>query len=281
LVQLVEDSQNSFHLLGFRALLECGMSPHKVSSVFAALLCAVASGCSAAQKTYTIQDYTNAEQRLGWNVSQLMDGFVASPAYLPDGRVFYSEGSTRKYAYFIADPAHGTKVLAFDSEKLAAALSGAGKDKVQATQLRVSSYMPEPNGFSVETAQGKFHCNTAAAKCTREPDPPPPVPIPQKPGLAASTTTAKPAAPPARGRRRSSPENASPDKKLVAFIRDNNLWVRTVATGQERQLRPMVLTTSATRPTTQVGNTPTCRYLRGQTTARKLPRFSSISARPA
>ncbi len=212
------------------------MSPHRVSFAFAALLCAVASGSSAAQKTYTVQDYSNAEQRLGWNVNQLMDGFVASPAYLPDGRVFYSEGSNHKNAYFIADPAHGTKAPAFDSEKLANALSAAGKDKVQATQLRVSSYMPEANGFSVETAQGKFHCNTAATKCMREPDPPPAMPIPQKPGLPASAAAARPAASPARGRRRSSPENASPDKKLVAFIRDNNLWVRTVATGQERQL---------------------------------------------
>ncbi len=43
------------------------------------------------------------------------------------------------------------------------------------------------------------------------------------------------AARPPVGRSRA-PFDVSPDKKLAAFIRDNNLWVRVEATGEERQL---------------------------------------------
>jgi dipeptidyl-peptidase-4 len=37
-------------------------------------------------------------------------------------------------------------------------------------------------------------------------------------------------------RRHAGDENLSPDKSMGAFIRDNNLWVKVVATGEERQL---------------------------------------------
>ena len=52
---------------------------------------------------------------------------------------------------------------------------------------------------------------------------------PEKPGT-------KPAAKPPMGRRKAGGENLSPDKTMAAFIRDNNLWVKTVATGDEKQL---------------------------------------------
>ena len=47
----------------------------------------------------------------------------------------------------------------------------------------------------------------------------------------------KPAAPGApAGRRSKAPFDQSPDGKYAAFIRDNNLWVRVNATGEEKQL---------------------------------------------
>lgn len=198
-------------------------------------LAALSSGAFG-QRSYTAQDYAAAEQRLPAYAGALVDHVVGSPTYLPDGRVFYAESVRRNLTYFLADPAHKTKAPAFDSEKLTAAINAAGKEgKLRPAQLTVSSYLPEPEGFAIETPQGRFHCNAAATKCTREPDPPPPVPVPQKPGMpTGAAAPVKPPAPPTRRRR--SPENASPDKKFVAFIRDNNLWVRTVATGQEKQL---------------------------------------------
>jgi dipeptidyl aminopeptidase/acylaminoacyl peptidase len=50
---------------------------------------------------------------------------------------------------------------------------------------------------------------------------------------APKAPVAKPAAP---ARKKAGAENLSPDKKLAAFIRDNNLWLKTVATGEEKQL---------------------------------------------
>ena len=213
------------------------MSSRLISSIVP-LISAVAFCSAIAQQTYTAQDYSRAEQRLGWNSSPLVDHVVPTPVYLPDGKVFYGELTSNRYEYFIADPAHGTKAPAFDVDKLTDALTAANKDKaakITARNLTIQVYAPETNGFAVEIQPGKFHCNQSATRCTREPEPPPPIPLAQKPGMATNAAPPKTAAP-SRGRRRSSPENASPDKKLVAFIRDNNLWVRTVATGKERQL---------------------------------------------
>ena len=50
---------------------------------------------------------------------------------------------------------------------------------------------------------------------------------------APKPVAAKPAAP---ARKKAGAENLSPDKKLAAFIRDNNLWLKTIATGEEKQL---------------------------------------------
>jgi len=95
---------------------------------------------------------------------------------------------------------------------------------------------------------------------------------------APKTPAAKPAAP---ARKKAGAENLSPDKKLAAFIRDNNLWVKTVATGEERSSPSTAFPTSAMRPTTPAGNIQTQPYSPGRQTRRRSPPSSSTSARPA
>jgi dipeptidyl-peptidase-4 len=191
-----------------------------------------------AQRVYTKEDYTQAERWMSYNVSGLVHHTVAGVTYLPDGRIFYRDPGPNGTAYMIAAPGSTgwSTAPAFDNAKLAAALSGAGKDKANPSKLGISEYAVEPSGFVVTTHAGKFHCNATATKCTPEPEPPSEETTPEKPGAtAAATKAAKPAAK-APGRRKAGAENLSPDKKLAAFIRDNNLWVKTVATGAEKQL---------------------------------------------
>ena len=199
---------------------------------------ALVLSCSAsaiAQTTYTKQDYERAERMMSYNLSPLVHHTIGGVTYLPDGRVFYRDPGAGTIAYMIAEPAKGTTAPAFDNAKLAASLSAAGKKKVEAGKLGVTEYKAEANGgFAVTTRTGEFHCNAAATKCTPEPEPPAPQQIPEK-TTGQNSTSQPPTAKPV-GRRNHVPENASPDKKTVAFIRDNNLWVRTVATGQERAL---------------------------------------------
>ncbi|MDE1160763.1 MAG: DPP IV N-terminal domain-containing protein [Acidobacteriaceae bacterium] len=210
---------------------------------FAALsLLTVASTVASAQRAYTDHDYAQAERWMNYNVRSLVHHSVSEITYLPDGRVFYRDPTAEGLRYYIADPANGTKALAFDHTKLAAAINLHTKVKVSADHLSLSEYKPEPNGFAFAMRGQTFHCDTAITACRVDPPAPEPFEAAAKaPSTTAAQTKAKPVAikPPlamAKGRRGRVPENISPDKKLAAFIRDNNLWVRTVATGEERQL---------------------------------------------
>jgi dipeptidyl-peptidase-4 len=171
-----------------------------------------------AQKVYTADDYKKAERWMGYNTVGLVHHTIGDVKYLPDGRVFYSDPGEKSTAYMIADPKTGKTVPAFDPARLAAALSTATKKKVNESHLGVMAYMPETGGgFIVTTRADDYHCNATVTKCVGSPEP---------------TTPVKPPT----GKPKAGPENFSPDKKLAAFIRDNNLWVKTVATGAERQL---------------------------------------------
>jgi len=177
---------------------------------------------AVAQQVYTAKDYANAERWMSYNVNSLVKHTVSGVTYLSDGRVFFRDPGTGGTAYMIADPAKGTVTPAFDNGKLAAALNDAlgtaARQKMTAARLGISTYaLEEANGFGVTASGVKFHCN-AMMKCTME------------------TAGGRPAAPGARRRRGGEEGNLSPDRKMAAFIRDNNLWVRDVATAKETQI---------------------------------------------
>jgi dipeptidyl-peptidase-4 len=204
------------------------------SSMVAAVVCAgVVAGAlpGVAQKVYTKQDYTQAERWMSYNVAGLVHHTIRGVVYLPSGRVFYRDPGEHGTAYMIADPAKGTTAPAFDNAKLAAALNkAAGESKATADKLGVVEFKELPNGgFTVVTAEGAFDCDAAVNACKEEPKPPTEETTPEKPGM-------KSAAKKAIVRRHAGDENLSPDKTMGAFLRDNNLWVKVVATGEERQL---------------------------------------------
>jgi dipeptidyl aminopeptidase/acylaminoacyl peptidase len=210
---------------------------NRSSLVAAAVLAGVALGAlpAGAQKVYTTQDYAQAERWMSYNVYGLVHHTIRGVEYLPSGRVFYRDPSVGGTAYLIADPAKGAVAPAFDNTKLAAALNKAmgadSKTTVEAGKLGVTEYTEGSNGgFSVTTGDGVFDCDAAVTACTEEPKPPSEETIDEKAGAKKAGTKQVIA------RRHAGEANLSPDKKLAAFIRDNNLWVRTVATGEERQL---------------------------------------------
>ncbi|HEY5382840.1 MAG TPA: DPP IV N-terminal domain-containing protein [Acidobacteriaceae bacterium] len=206
-----------------------------------------------AQRVYTAHDYAQAERWMSYNVSPLVDHTVSEVQYLPDGRVFFRDPAAGAVAFRIAD-ASGKTELAFDTKKLAAALSKASGREIDAAYLRIDTYAPEANGgFAVTLRTETFHCTANAASCTLEAPPqhvehPEQKPNAQPPAGLSSTQVGgnaqmaakknRPAtsAPRPRIGRGKAPFDLSPDKKLAAFIRDNNLWVRVEATGEERQL---------------------------------------------
>jgi dipeptidyl-peptidase-4 len=196
------------------------------SASFAVLALTAVSFPLAAQRVYTTQDYAQAERWMSYNVHDLVHGAVSGVTYLPDGRVFYRVSAKDGTTYMLADPAKGTTAAAFDNAKLAAAMNASAKEKVEAGKLDVTEYGVQPaGGFFVTTARGKYICDAAITKCAEE-------------AKSTDKNAVKPTAgaPPARRRRSAESGNVSPDKKMAAFLRNNDLWVRIVATGEERQL---------------------------------------------
>lgn len=234
---------------------------------FASLVLSVAASSALhAQRTYTSQDYANAERWMSYNTLPFIKNTVTEISYLPDGRVFYAEFQPGGAQYFVADPSKGTTAPAFDNKTLAKSISAAYGAPVAERELGVTEYVPEANGgFAVTTRAGVFHCAAGGVRC--KPEPPAPVvqhpeqtPSAQPPAAGVSATqgggnaqmtkqpdantatqntaaTRPQPAPARRGVGRSkAPFDISPDKKLAAFIRNWNLWVRVEATGEERQL---------------------------------------------
>ena len=165
-----------------------------------------------AQKVYTDQDYKQAERWMPYNVRSLVRHTIADISYLPDGRVLYVDRDEKGKTYWIADPVKGTKGIAFDSAKLVGAIRKASQRDVTIANLSVQQWTPDAvgSGFTVDLGWGKFHCMTDEFCKVAE-------------NAKAPTKSVVPV-------------DVSPDGKTAAFLRENNLWVRDVVTGAEKQL---------------------------------------------
>jgi dipeptidyl-peptidase-4 len=220
------------------------MALMRSASILLASLLVSATGAASAQQVLTDHDYARAERWMGYNLTGLVQHTVRTPQYLDDGRVFFGDPGAEGTAYKIADPKTATVVSAFDSAKLAAALTAAistaaAKANVDVKRLAVTDYEPTAGGgFAVTVREGRFFCDQAVTTCTQEAAPPAPVAQPTKlaptqPGAIAPIPQSTRAG---VGRRGAAPVNVSPDGKMAAFLRDYNLWVRVIATGVETQL---------------------------------------------
>src|ERR1700751_5490708 len=133
----------------------------------------------SAQRVYSAQDYAQAERWMGYNVNPLVDHTVSDVKYLSDGRVFFRDPVAGTVAFRITDSRTGKTELAFDTAKLAAALSKASGREIDAAHLRVENYTSEAKGFAVTMRSQTFHCTANADSCTLE-TPPQPVQRPEQ-----------------------------------------------------------------------------------------------------
>jgi dipeptidyl aminopeptidase/acylaminoacyl peptidase len=125
--------------------------------------------------------------------------------------------------YILVDPAKGTRAPAFDQVKLAAALSavsnGAIKDDARHLAASDLSLSNNDGVLTLSYSGAPYRCELRSDPevCKRL------VPADQTAG------SSKPA-------EKAPPLTLSPNKKLGAFIREWNLWVRDLTTGTETQL---------------------------------------------
>src|SRR5262245_27587543 len=197
-------------------------SRFKYFLAFAVVLGITASAFSQ-QRTYTAEDYKRAEKFMGYNTNPLVLRSGVRPTWLPDERFWYRVMTEKGAEFILVDPNTGGKEPAFDHAKLAAALSTASGTTYTAYNLPFQQFEMSSDGKSIT-----FNAGNRGWTCDRQ-------------GTQCTAAAATPAGQGQRGQRGggaagSPPVVPSPDGKKAALIRNNNLWVRDVATGQEKQL---------------------------------------------
>jgi len=187
------------------------------ASLFAASCLCAAVAIAQQPRQYTTEDYAAAEKFMSYNAGPLAYSGMVRPTWLPgeaDSRFWYKAADETGVIYTVVDPAKGTKTAAFDQDKLAAALHAASENKIKedAKHLKITAILSLSDRESTLTyANIDYRCDIPAYTCAR-------------------------LTPAENGGKKPEPVTLSPDRKLGAFVRDWNLWIRDIATGQETQL---------------------------------------------
>ena len=83
----------------------------------------------------TATDYARAEGFLGWNTANLVTGDQVAPIWLDGDRFWYRNHVRNGHQFVLVDPSRGTRDLAFDHHRLAAALSMAADTSYEGNKL--------------------------------------------------------------------------------------------------------------------------------------------------
>lgn len=157
----------------------------------------------------TAADYRRAEGFLAASTTKLVSGVVSQPRWLSDGRLLYRNSIVEGHEFVVADPVSQTRARAFDHARVAAALSEVTGDPQEpfALPFRSSEFSEEANEVLFDVDDERYRCGLVDYQCTKVD-------------------------------RRNSPLDSitSPNGKHAAFIRDHNLWVRDLESGEDSQL---------------------------------------------
>lgn len=158
-----------------------------------------------------VEDYRRAERFLPWNVVDvLFDAEIEAHWIEQSDRFWYLIRRPRGSEFVLVDPERDVHEPAFDHARLAAGLSRATGTAIVHTALPFCEFefIDGQREILFRVDDSSWVCNLETYRCER--------------------CEAKRAAAP--------DELASPDGNWAAFIRDYNLFVRSLNTGEERQL---------------------------------------------
>jgi dipeptidyl aminopeptidase/acylaminoacyl peptidase len=209
--------RNHLYQVFFIALLAC---------VVLGLAAGAQDRSAAAPRALTAADYAQAEKFMSANVATLVFRSGVRPTWLAGDRFWYRNALAADASEFIlVDPAKGTRGPAFDQAGVAAALSKAAGKTYDAAHLPFQAFEYAADGTSITfQADGKrWSYNFKNKSC-----------VPAAGGIEAVAGGRRGGA--GAGRPGAAPEALSPDGKLAVFIRNDNLWLREVATGAEKPL---------------------------------------------
>ncbi|MEE8135097.1 MAG: DPP IV N-terminal domain-containing protein, partial [Gemmatimonadales bacterium] len=158
----------------------------------------------------TAEDYARAEQFLGRSTSPLVIGGTIRLTWISDDRAWYRATSAEGSEFRLIDAATGSQGPVFDHARLADALSAVADTTYDGRALPFTQIeFPSDSELAFQIRQTQWVCDLDEYRCASPP---------------ASRV------PPDRN------VVLSPDGTRAAFIREHNLWVREVTTGDETQL---------------------------------------------
>ena len=179
---------------------------------FALVVVAAPATAQDTRRQLTADDYARSERLLSRYTDPLVFGASVTPHWLADGRFWYERRVPEGTEFILVDPDSRNREPAFDHSRLATALTAAtGRSGMSPTTLPIEGLAFAPGELTVELRRaGRYRCTKDPYRCRSVGSPPMP---------SASRLLV-----------------ASPDGRLEAFRRDHNLWVRSVATGEETRL---------------------------------------------
>ncbi|WJY37081.1 prolyl oligopeptidase family serine peptidase [Streptomyces sp. P9-2B-2] len=112
--------------------------------------------------------YRTAEQLLRHNRGKLVHGGKIRPRWIDGGaRFWYTVDSGEGRRFILVDPAKGTRVLAFDHERLAAALAAASGQEVDPAMLPFAAFEPTADGMAFHAFGERWTCALGDYTCAR------------------------------------------------------------------------------------------------------------------
>lgn len=233
------------------------------STILAALLFILPAPRTAlhAQTAYTPSavsagDYARAEGFLNGPLAPLVFGMNVRPNWLADGRFWYRNAIPQGHEFVMVDPEHRSRDRAFDHQRMAAALAQISGTPQTPFDLPLTEFEGETGQQAVAfEIDGKgYACDARVYSCQALNEAPTAASRPRGPAMA-----------------RGASEVLSPDGAKAAFIRDNNLWIREVATGGKPRRPSTAWKTSAMQRITPVGPGATDRWYSGPRTPGRSP----------
>lgn len=176
------------------------------------ILVFLVSACSSDPDPVTEADYKRAEKFLASNTNGLIHNTVSGEQWQDDDRLVYQLSLEDGRTFMIADPESGETSRAFDHEALASSLSGLmdDEDDLEATDLPFNSFEFTNGGdaISFSVSGTNYTCSITDYTCEEAGESP----------------------------QMNWNESVSPDGSKSVFIRDHNLYMRNLETGQVTQL---------------------------------------------
>jgi dipeptidyl aminopeptidase/acylaminoacyl peptidase len=182
------------------------------------------TGIAQQPRQYTAQDYAAAERFMPYNMNPLAYKGQVRAQWMDDNRFWYRDVDETGISYALVNPATGTRGPLFDQERVSALLKSATNGALTADPRHLvlnDISLSDQDHVVTFTSQGAvYRCDLGSTpgSCKLI-------------GSAGGGPPGQPNTAPALP-----PMTLSPNKKLGAFLRDWNLWVRDLSTGTETQL---------------------------------------------